>query len=254
MSTAMAVAAAVGGRSALLAVAVLCGQVSVGWSNDAIDAPRDRAARRRDKPIVTGQIRRPTVAWCALTALAIDVPLSLSLGRRAGVAHLAAVVLAWSYNLGLKRTVFSVVPYALAFALLPVVVAAMLPGAPLPRTSLIIAGAGCGIAAHFANTVGDAADDAMTGVRGLPQRLGPAASTVIAGAFIVIAIINVLIAAGATPLTVSAAVIDVVIAASLPLAVRRPDSRRLAFRLVIVAVAVLVVAFVVSGGAHLTAG
>jgi 4-hydroxybenzoate polyprenyltransferase len=254
MSTAMAVAAAIGGRSALLAAAVLCGQVSVGWSNDAIDAPRDRAAHRSDKPIVTGAIRRSTVAWCSVAALAVDVPLSLALGWRAGIAHLTAVALAWAYNLGLKRTVFSVVPYAVAFALLPVVVAAMLPGAPLPRLSLVIAGAGCGVAAHFANTVGDAADDAITGVRGLPQRLGPAASTVVAGGFIVIAIINVLIAAGATPLTVTAAAIDVVIAAALPLAVRRPDSRRLAFRLVIVAVTVLVVAFVVSGGANLTPG
>ena len=92
-----------------------------------------------------------------------------------GIAHLAAVALAWSYNLGLKRTVVSPLPYAVAFGLVPVVVAAMLPGAPAPVDVLIIAGVACGVAAHFANTVGDAAEDAMTGVRGLPQRIGPAA-------------------------------------------------------------------------------
>ena len=252
LATAMALAAGIHARSALLAVAVLCGQVSVGWSNDAIDAPLDIAAGRRDKPIVTGEISRATVAWCAGVALLVDVPLSLALGWRAGLRPPAAVALAWSYNLGLKRTVFSVVPYAIAFGLLPVVVAAMLPGAPLPKRALVLAGAGCGTAAHFANTVGDTAEDAMTGVRGLPQRVGPAASTLIAGGFIAFAVVCVLIAAGPTPLTVGAAVIDLAIAAALPLALRAPTARRLAFRLVIVAVAVLVVAFVISGGSHLT--
>jgi 4-hydroxybenzoate polyprenyltransferase len=247
----MAIAAGIHGRSVLLAAAVLCGQLSVGWSNDAIDAPLDIRAGRRDKPIATGAIGRTTVGWCAVIALALTIPLSLALGRRAGVAHLVAVALAWSYNLGLKRTIISVLPYTIAFSLVPVVVAAMLPGAPTPTIVLVFAGGACGVAAHFANTVGDAAEDAMTGVRGLPQRVGPAGSTVIAGGFIALAVVHVLIAAGANPLTISAAVIDIAIALALPLAVRVPSARRLAFRLVIIAVVVLVVAFVISGGSHL---
>ena len=253
-ATALAIAAGIHGRSTLLALAVLCGQVSVGWSNDAIDAPLDLRAGRADKPIATAAISRRTVGWCAAVALAADVPLSLALGWRAGLAHLAAVALAWSYNAGLKRTVLSVLPYTIAFGLVPVVVAAMLPGAPWPRLALVVAGGCCGAAAHFANTVGDTAEDAMTGVLGLPQRLGPAASTVLAGGFVAIAVVSILIAAGATPLTVGAAIIDVAIAAALPLAIRVPRSRRFAFRLVIAAVAILVVAFVVSGGSHLTSG
>lgn len=250
--TALAISAGIHGRSALLAVAVLCGQLSVGWSNDAIDAPLDTAAGRRDKPIARGAISRRTVAWCAGIALAADVPLSLSLGWRAGMFHLAAVALAWSYNLGLKRTIFSPIPYAVAFGLVPVVVAAMLPGAPAPADVLILGGACCGVAAHFANTVGDTVEDVMTGVRGLPQRVGPARSTVIAGAFIGLAVLHVLKAAGAHPLTVTASVVDVAIALLLPVAVRVPRLRRVAFQMVIAAVAVLVVAFVVSGGSHLT--
>jgi 4-hydroxybenzoate polyprenyltransferase len=115
----------------------------------------------------------------------------------------------------------------------------------------VIAGACCGIAAHFANTVGDANEDAMTGVRGLPQRIGPAWSTVVAGAFVAIAALHVLKAAGTGPLTVAAAVVDVAIALALPVALRVPAARRLAFRLVLLAVVLLVVAFVVSGGSHL---
>jgi 4-hydroxybenzoate polyprenyltransferase len=144
------------------------------------------------------------------------------------------------------------VPYTVAFALVPVVVAAMLAGNPDPRMSIVVSGAACGIAAHFANTVGDVTEDAMTGVRGLPQRVGPAGSTVIAGGFVAVAIIAVLVAAGANVLTLGAAVVDVGIALVLPLAVRVPRARRLAFRLVLLAVAILVIAFVVSGGRHLT--
>jgi 4-hydroxybenzoate polyprenyltransferase len=251
LATAMALAAGVGARSALLAAAILCGQLSIGWSNDAIDAPADTLAARTDKPIAVGALARATVARAAAGALLLTIPLSLLLGWVAGIAHLAAVGLAWAYNLGLKRTLASPLPYAGAFGLLPVVVAAMLPGAPAPRPALALAGACCGVAAHFANTVGDTAEDALTGVRGLPQRIGPEASTVVAGSFVAAAIVCILIAVGPTPLTVAAAVIDLAIAAVLPSAVRRPG-RRAAFRLVIVAVVVLVTAFVLAGGSHLT--
>lgn len=250
--SALAISAGLHARTALLAAAVLVGQLSVGWSNDAIDAPLDVAAGRRDKPIATGAVSRRAVALAAAAALAADVPLSLAIGWRPGLWHLAAVALAWSYNLGLKRTVASPLPYAAAFGLVPVVVAAMLPGAPAPVDVLVIAGACCGIAAHFANTVGDAAEDELTGVRGLPQRIGPAASTVVAGAFVALASLHVLRAAGASVLTVVAVVIDVAIALALPVVIRSARGRQPAFRGVILAVAILVAAFVISGGSHLT--
>lgn len=243
-----------GGRTVLLAAAVFCGQLSVGWANDAIDAPLDIQAARPDKPIATGQVSRRAVGIAAGTALVADIPLSLALGWRPGVAHLVAVASAWSYDLGLKRTVASVVPYAVSFGLVPVIVAAALPGSPRPRWALVGAGVACGIAAHFANTVGDTDEDAATGVRGLPQRVGPLRSTVVAGVLVVVAGVFVLVAVGARPLPIAAVAVDVVLAASLPAVLRAPGSRRLAFRLVLVAVAVLVVTFVVAGGSHLTAG
>jgi 4-hydroxybenzoate polyprenyltransferase len=251
--TATAVAAGIGARSALLGVAVLVGQLSVGWSNDAIDAPIDVAAGRLDKPIATGLVARYAVARAATLALALDVPLSLALGWRAGLAHLVAVLLAWSYNAGLKRGPASPLPYAIAFGLVPaVVVAAMLPRAPLPRPGLVTAGVMCGLAGHFANTVGDAREDAMTGVRGLPQRIGPIASTVVAGTLLAAAAVALLVAVGPGPLTVAATVVDVLLALALPRTLRAAHVRRRAFALVLAAVAILVVAFVGAGGPKLT--
>ncbi|HEX4655082.1 MAG TPA: UbiA family prenyltransferase [Mycobacteriales bacterium] len=246
---ATAVAAGVGPRSALLAAAVLVGQASIGWANDYVDAPLDEAAGRRDKPIPTGAVRRGVVGACAGAALIADVPLSLALGWRAGAAHVVAVGSAWHYDLWLKRTPASAVPFAVSFGLVPVIVAAMLPDEPLPRPTLVAAAAACGIAAHFSNTLPDVAADAMTGVRGLPQRLGPTVSTVVAATFVAAASVLLVVATDAAALAVVAAVVDV---AAAIVVVIRGRHREQAFRLVIVAVAILVVAFVLSGGHRLT--
>ncbi|MFD0385551.1 UbiA family prenyltransferase [Streptomyces stramineus] len=106
------------GNCALLAAAVLSGQLSVGWCNDAFDARRDAAAGR-SKPVATGAVSAQTVWAAAHTALALCVPLSLMCGPLAGAVHLAGVGAAWAYNLRLKVTVWSWLPYAAGFASLP---------------------------------------------------------------------------------------------------------------------------------------
>src|SRR6185312_7469639 len=89
---------------------------------------------------------------------------------------LIALASALLYNWPLKATPASVVPYAVSFAALPAFVVLGLPGAPRPPAWLVLAGMLLGAGAHFANTLPDLADDARTGVRGLPHRLGPAGS------------------------------------------------------------------------------
>ncbi|MET9885406.1 UbiA family prenyltransferase [Streptomyces sp. NPDC006430] len=181
---AAALAAAVG-RSlpgAVLTVgAVAAGQLSVGWCNDRRDLGRDLATGRRDKPLVRGAVRPAVVTAAALTALLLCVPLSLATGPLAGCAHLGAVAAAWAYNLRLKGTAFSWLPYALAFGLLPAFVTLGLPGAPWPPWWLTAAAALLGAGAHFANVLPDIDDDLATGVVGLPHRLGARRSAVFGG-------------------------------------------------------------------------
>jgi 4-hydroxybenzoate polyprenyltransferase len=85
---------------------------------------------------------------------------------------LLGVASGWAYNLGLKRTAWSAVPYALAFGTLPAVVTLALPDPVLPAASTQAAGALLGVGAHLLNVLPDLADDEATGVRGLPHRLG----------------------------------------------------------------------------------
>src|ERR1700759_398647 len=65
LTTLLAVQAAPHGTGPVLtAPALLAGQLSVGWSNDACDAARDAAAGRTDKPLARGDISLGAV-WTA---------------------------------------------------------------------------------------------------------------------------------------------------------------------------------------------
>ncbi|MEU4833443.1 UbiA family prenyltransferase [Streptosporangium sp. NPDC023615] len=171
--TALAVAS---GRDAagcaLVAAAVLTGQLSVGWCNDAVDAARDAAAGRTDKPVAGGAVSGRAVWAAAFTALALCVPLSLASGPAAGAVHLVGVAAAWAYDLGLKATVLSWLPYAVGFGSLPAFVTLGLPGHPWPAWWVVLAAALLGCGAHLANVLPDIPADLAGGVRGWPQRLG----------------------------------------------------------------------------------
>ncbi|MEU4361183.1 UbiA family prenyltransferase [Promicromonospora sp. NPDC023987] len=188
---AAALSAALGsgwGTVVLITVAVGSGQLSVGWSNDWIDAARDVAVGRTDKPVVAGLLTARTLRDAAVVALAVCVAASLALGFVAGVAHLVAVAGAWAYNARLKQTVWSWLPYALSFALLAVAVVLAAPGARVPAGWAVAAVALLGVGAHVANTLPDLEDDAATGVRGLPHRLGRRVSGVLAPGLLVAAV------------------------------------------------------------------
>ncbi|MEV2212370.1 UbiA family prenyltransferase [Streptomyces sp. NPDC050997] len=171
-----------GAGTVLIAAAVLTGQLSVGWSNDLIDADRDVAATRHDKPLATGAVSARAVTSATGCALAACVPLSLANGWQAGGAHLLGVAAAWCYNLGVKRTAWSWLPYAVAFGLLPAFVTLSLPGTPWPHWWASAGAALLGVGAHAANVLPDIDDDLAANVRGLPQRGGHRGARTLAAA------------------------------------------------------------------------
>lgn len=158
---------------AILVAAVFSGQLSVGWLNDLVDRERDRASGRTDKPVALGQISVPLVRTATAAAAVVCLVASLALGLAAGAAHLLAVAGAWAYNLGLKRTIWSWLPYAVSFSLLPLAIWLASPAADLPPWWLLTGAALLGVGAHGANVLPDLADDRATGVSGLPHRMGP---------------------------------------------------------------------------------
>jgi 4-hydroxybenzoate polyprenyltransferase len=154
----------------LVGVTVMVGQLSIGWSNDWLDAARDLAADRSSKPSVSGAVSVEHLRSAALMALVLSVPLSLAAGWNAGVWHLVLVASGWAYNLGLKAMRWSPLPYLIGFGSLPIYVSVAAGVTPQWWWS---ASAGLlGVAAHFANAAPDIEADLQHGVRGAPQRLG----------------------------------------------------------------------------------
>jgi len=159
--------------SALLRLtgAMFCVQAAIGASNDYFD--RDLDARTKPfKPIVQGLVEPRTAlmlaAGFALAAGALAAtlgPLSVAVGSVGLAAGLA-------YNVRLKRSVLSALPFMVALPALPFWVWVsldrftnelwwLLPFAPL-----------AGLAVHLSNTAPDIEADSLAGVRGLPHILG----------------------------------------------------------------------------------
>lgn len=240
------------GRAALLVAAVFAGQLSIGWSNDAIDAARDRASARTDKPVALGAVSPRVVGVAAGVALLAAIALSLSLGVLPGLASLTVVVCGWLYNLGLKATAFSFLPYAIAFGTLPALATLALPEPTLPAPWAMIAGALFGVSAHLANVLPDLDDDLDAGVRGLPHRIGARATA--AACPILLGAASLVILAGTAGAGVgwwrwlAAGGLVLLSGIGVLVGLRRPKSRAL-FLVVIAAAIIAVVLFAASGTA-----
>ncbi len=233
-----------------VSAAVAATQLAVGWVNDWLDADRDRIARRRDKPVASGAVSRRTVGIAGLiSALAVPV-LGLPFGAKATICITLVGIFALLYDWPLKSTPLSVVPYLVAFGLLPAFVVVALPGHPTPPAWLVAAGALLGGGAHFANVLPDLADDAATGVRGLPHRIGAAWSQIAAAGLLLAATLTLVFGPPGPPswVGIAAAAAAVVV---LPIgwyAARRARGRPVAmFRAVIVVALIDVLLLVFSG-------
>jgi 4-hydroxybenzoate polyprenyltransferase len=235
-------------RIAVLGLVMALDQASVGLSNDWIDADRDRAVGRPDKPVARGDIPASLARNVAFVTAVLSVAISFALGWPAALAHLVFLLSAWVYNAGLKGTAVSVLPYIVSFGILPTVVtlSAAQP-APAPWWAMA-AGALLGAGAHFANVLPDLDDDARTGIRGLPHRLGRVPALVVTWLALLAAAASLAFGIGLTsPLGIAGLAAAAVIAVTgLVLGMRRAPTRVL-FRLVILAAIVDVAMLVVSG-------
>lgn len=181
------------GPAFIIAISVFCGQLVVGWSNDVIDYQDDLLHNRQKKPLVSGQISLRLLLNClrVMTPLAIVLNLLGPLGFVGGSLSVLAIGLAVAYNFYFKFTVFSWLPYAIAFGSLPSCMA--LSKGQAPELWMWLGGALLGSAAHFLNVIKDMDQDQASGIKGLPQRLGTKASVVIAMALVAAAVAVILI-------------------------------------------------------------
>jgi 4-hydroxybenzoate polyprenyltransferase len=172
-----------------VAVAILAGQCVVGWTNDLLDSKLDRAANRNKKPLVAGSVDEFMLKQWIAIALGSALFLSLigPLGIKGTLVHFLGLLSATAYNFGLKKTIFSVLPYIVSFGAMPWAI--YLANGNTPPAWIYLGFICFSSAFHFLNVIKDLEADKSQGVMGLPQRLGRNASITIAGLLIISGII-----------------------------------------------------------------
>jgi 4-hydroxybenzoate polyprenyltransferase len=166
---------------ATMLLVMLCAQSAIGITNDIFDRDLD-AATKPWKPLVAGLLSTRSAAALAGVLAAVAVALAATLGRAGGALAALGLASGLAYDVGLKRTAFSALPYMVGIPVLPVWVWAVLGGWHRAMWWLLPMGGLIGLALHLANTLPDIESDASNGVRGLAHRLGARASMLVAWA------------------------------------------------------------------------
>lgn len=174
--------------------AILLGQFVVGWTNDFVDFSKDAAAKRGQKPLVAGTINPKTLRISIFIALtsALFVSLMSPLGISGSAIHFIGLLSATAYNLKLKATVFSVLPYIVSFGALPWAIFSA--AGSSPPSWLVFAFILFASAFHFLNVLKDLESDIGQDVLGLPQVFGRnksiATATILAGLGVIVVVVS----------------------------------------------------------------
>jgi 4-hydroxybenzoate polyprenyltransferase len=162
-----------------LGLGMLLVQFSVGIANDVVDMEDDAVAKPW-KALARGALSRRTAvllaAACAGGGLLVTSPLPLE----AWLLGAGGLLCGLAYDLRLKRTPLSWLPWSLAFPLIPAwVFTANETWSGLLWWTFPF-GAGLGLALNLANQAPDVAADREAGIDGAAQRLGSERSRALA--------------------------------------------------------------------------
>ena len=173
-------------RYVTLCAAMLCYQFSIGLLNDVVDGPED-ARTKPWKPVARGLLSRRTALGVAGVLAAAAATLTLQLSPLAWALGALGFACGVTYDVYLKRTPFSWVPYAIALPLVPIWVYASLGAWRSMLWWVLPFGAVLGLGLQLANQ----APDVSAGERaGLPGRVGDRKSRVLAVAAFGVAVLG----------------------------------------------------------------
>ena len=180
------------GPAYVIAFTVATGQLVVGWSNDLYDYKDDLAHNRTNKPLVSGLITKQYLQkWLRfMVAFSFIANLLGPLGIKGGLVYMLGVGCGVAYNFYFKFSALSPLPFAIAFAALPSSIA--ISKEMNPPLWMLLGGAIFGMAAHFVNVIKDMEQDNVSGIEGLPQRLGTKNSIITAATLIVVGVLAIL--------------------------------------------------------------
>ncbi len=200
-------------RYVSLGVGMLLFQFCIGVTNDLVDSADD-AVEKPWKPLAAGVMSHRSATILAFALGIAGLAFTAPVGPRAWLVGVAGLACGLSYDLRVKRSPLSWLPWSLAFPLIPTWVwVATSEWSPFLLWVWPL-GALFGLSLHLANQAPDAAGDAAQGIDSLVQRLGdPWARRLAVGLFIV----GAAIASAAVLVRSPLSAIVIFIAAMIPL-------------------------------------
>ena len=174
-TAALAFVAADGAPDALtlatMLLVMLCAQSAIGVTNDYCDRGLD-AASKPWKPIVAGVVRPRDALILAGLLIVAAAGLAATLGPGSLGLAMLGMGCGLAYDVRLKRTAWSALPFMVAIPVLPAWAWLTLGAWEAVLWWLLPLGALIGLALHLANTLPDIDTDASYGIAGLGHRLG----------------------------------------------------------------------------------
>jgi 4-hydroxybenzoate polyprenyltransferase len=159
---------------------MFCLQAGIGAANDRIDVDVD-ADRKPGKPIPAGLVGPSGAERVLAVALALGLGLSALSGLAVFLVAVLGTGIGLAYDLRLKGTPWSWLPFAVGIPLLPVfgwlgASGGVLPG---PVIVLVVVAVPAGTALALANALADVERDRAAGVSSVAVALGPRRTWVI---------------------------------------------------------------------------
>ncbi len=185
-----------------LGLAMTALQFGIGATNDIVDAPRD-AGHKPGKPIPAGLVSRPVARVVAVAAFAAGLILSTLSGPATVGLALVVVGIGLAYDVLLKGTAWSWLPFAVGIPILPVFGWLGATSTVPPIFALLVPVAGAaGAALAIANALADVERDQAAGTVSIARALGPgrawAVQAVLIGEVVAAALASALLLAAPT--------------------------------------------------------
>lgn len=213
-----------------LAASMFALQSAIGTLNDLVDEPRDRLAKPA-KPIPSGDVGRGRARGVLIVLAAAGLGLAAMSGPWVVTIALLGLAIGVAYDLRLKGTVWSWLPFALGVPLLPVFAWVGDTGRLPPAFALILpAGVAAGASLAVANLLADIDRDRSIGVETLATRLGQTVAwrvgAILAGAVIAAALGSLVVLGGARLGIVVSAMGGILVAGGVALGRQASATRR----------------------------
>jgi 4-hydroxybenzoate polyprenyltransferase len=157
-------------------------QLGIGTVNDIVDAPRD-AGRKAGKPIPAGLVS-PQAAWIlAIAVFVVGTTLSAGVSAVTGLLALVVIAIGLAYDLRLKGTAWSWLPFAVGIPILAVFGWVGATGTLDPIFAILVPSAAvAGGALAVGNAVVDVERDQGAGVSSVAVAFGLGGATRLAAA------------------------------------------------------------------------